>query len=131
FTGDFQFSQRSIVVEIATIKMFGAGEVCLSCVGLQTKRRFNRRLGGRQTSRGVIESEEVKVIMRVSELALREEERRITFERLFQWVHSFAEVLSANGTKARDNHETFGATVEIVRDQISGRRLLDRILFLW
>jgi hypothetical protein len=51
---------------------------------LQVKRCFNRGLGGGQTSRGVIESEEVKIIIRVSELALREEEQRITCERLFQ-----------------------------------------------
>src|SRR2546422_8095339 len=128
-SGDLQFSQSSIIIEITSIKIFGASEVRFSRIRPQAECGLNRRFRQRQPRRSVVGAEEVKQIVRVSQLAVSEEKLRITRYRLVQQINSLQQILSGSGGETCRKNESLGATVEIERCDVRRERLLDRALF--
>ena len=90
---------------------------------------LNRRFRQRQPRRSVVGAEEVKQIVRVSQLAVSEEKLRITRYRLVQQINSLQQILSGSGGETCRKNESLGATVEIERCDVRRERLLDRALF--
>src|SRR5262249_44183792 len=73
-TRKFQLSQCTIVIEIPLIKIQRAGKVHFPCTGTNTKCCLDGSFRCRQTSRRMVIAEEIKIIMRFSELAIGLEE---------------------------------------------------------
>ena len=72
-----ELSKSLVMVEVSIIKILRTGEVCFSCVGIETKCRVNRRLRQAQPGRRVVVPEEIELVVRRGELAVRLQKRRI------------------------------------------------------
>src|SRR5437016_2975490 len=68
FARQFKLTQRFVVIQIPTVKIRRAREVCLTSSGSETKRGVDRSLGQTETTRAVVVAEDVKQIMNSAEL---------------------------------------------------------------
>jgi len=62
---DLQLTERSVKIEVSTVKIFGTGEVGFAGIGTKTKGGLNRCFGLREARRSVVVPEEVEVIVGV------------------------------------------------------------------
>src|SRR4029453_11840146 len=83
---DFQVSQGSVIIEVSSIQILRACEICFTRVGTQVKSRLDRCFRQSQTRRRVVDRKVVKEVMRMSEQAIRLEKRRITRDSVVQQV---------------------------------------------
>src|SRR3954462_5767121 len=99
--GDVQLREGSIVITVPTVKMYCPSEVRLARVRPQTKGYFHRGIGQRQSRCGMINSQEVELIMCVGQLVLREKERWIAGHSLIQQINRLPQTGTTGATKAR------------------------------
>src|SRR6266446_1536399 len=94
-----EFSQGPLVIEVSSIKIFCACQVCLPSVRSDAKRRLDRRFRERQTCRTMIEAKEVKLVRGVGKLAIGLEKRRITGDSLVQQIGGLEQILPRPAAK--------------------------------
>src|SRR5207248_8382452 len=127
-SGDLEFCQSPVVIKISTIEKFRAGKVRLAGVGSQPESCFDRGLRRSKSSRSMVAAQEIEIVMRVGEQALRGEEGRIAGKGLVEQINCLEQVLPAYGTEARGKNEIFRPAVEIECCYVRGWSLLDRTL---
>src|SRR6266480_4305150 len=69
--GNVQFGQSGVIIEVASIKVLGACEVCFTRIWMQSECRLNGRFSQCQPRRGMVATEEVKAVVSRSEQAIR------------------------------------------------------------
>src|ERR1700720_1177084 len=109
--------------------MFGSRQVGFAGTGLQPESCLDRCFGLRQPLRGMIDAQEVKVVVCECELALREQERWVADESLVQKIGRLEQILAANGAEARGYYQSFRSAVEIKGSYVGCRRLFDLAFF--
>ena len=67
---NFQFSQRAVIIEVSSIKIFCPRQMRLACVRLETKSRLDGCFRQRQARRSMIMANDIKEIMDPDELAI-------------------------------------------------------------
>ncbi len=73
--GNFQFGQRAVIIEVASIKVHRSRKVRFARIRFQTKSGIDRVLRHGQSSRGTVDPVEIKLIMSESQLAIRVQKR--------------------------------------------------------
>ena len=128
-TSNFQFGQRTIIIEVAAIKIFCACKVRFARVGTETKRCLNCRLRQRQARRRSIVAKEVKNVMGPRQLTICLEKRRISRDSLVQQIDRFEQILFPSIAKERGRRKSFGARIKIEGIEVAGRCPLDSSFF--
>ena len=70
-TGNFEFSQRPIVIAVTPVEIARAGEVRFASIRPETSGGLNRRLSCRQARPRMIEIEEINAGVGEGQLAIR------------------------------------------------------------
>src|SRR5436190_10255515 len=86
------FGACAVIVEIA-VKMLRRGKVRIARIRSQPQGVFNCRVRQGETARGVVESEEVEIVVRASQLAIGEQEPGIVIDGLVEEIHGLEELL--------------------------------------
>src|SRR5882724_734737 len=70
-SGYFQFGQGAVIIEIASIKVFGACQMCLTRIWMEAKCRLNCRFSQCQPGRRMVVTKEIKKVVSRGEQAIR------------------------------------------------------------
>ncbi len=68
--GNFQFSQRAVIIEVSSIKILRAREVCFACIRAEAKCGLDGRFRQRQARRSMVVAKDVKEVMSPGQLAV-------------------------------------------------------------
>src|SRR5207247_11277891 len=79
-----------------------------------------------QATRRVIDSLEVKVVMRLGQSAICEKKSRIASDRLIKQVHGLRKILLCAWALRGEVDERLGADIQVIRSQVSCRPILHR-----
>ena len=130
-SGNLQFCQGAVIIEIAAINMFCPGQMYFSGVGTELKGLLQRSLSLRQACRCVIDSgSEVKLIVGADELAVRKEKRGIADQGEVQQIHCLLDIRSSNRAEGCIVDEIFSAAIQIKCGDIGRGTYFDRSLFV-
>src|SRR5439155_25639297 len=127
--GNFQFSQRAVIIEVSSIKILRAREVCFACIRAEAKCRFDSRFRQRQARRSMVMAEDVEEVMSPGELTVPLEKRWVSRDSLVQQISRLQQLLLPTNATARRQKKIFGASVEIEAGEIGGWWSLDREFF--
>ena len=86
--GNFQFGQRAVIIEVASIKVHRLCEVRFARIRFQTKSGIDRVLRHGQPRRGTVDPIEIKLIMSESQLAIRIQKRWVARDSPVQQIDS-------------------------------------------
>ena len=86
--GNFEFGQRAIIIEVASIKVHRLRKVRFARIRFQTKSGIDRVLRHGQPRRGTVDLVEIKLIMSESQLAIRLQKRWVARDSPVQQIDS-------------------------------------------
>src|SRR5437870_7258966 len=122
------FGACAVIVEI-TVKMLRQGKVRVARIRSQPQGVFNCRVRQGETARGVVESEEVEIVVRASQLAIGEQACGIAADGLVEEIHGLEELLLHGPAAGNSVDQCRGPNVKIEGREISSGSLFERGLF--
>src|SRR5205823_9509480 len=122
---DLELGQRAVVIEIRRVKMIGAGEMSFTSIWAQPECCRDRPFRQGPTLRNMTAAQPIKVVVRIGELAVRGEKRRIAYEGLVQQIDSILQILRAHRAKAGVENEVFGPAIEFECRDVCGGAFFD------
>ena len=126
---DVELSQRAVVISICEIKMIGAGEMSFTSIWAQPECCRDRPFRQGPPLRNMTAAQPIKVVVRIGELAVRGEKRRIAYEGLVQQIDSILQILRAHRAKAGVENEVFGPAIEFECRDVCGGAFFDCTFF--
>ena len=120
--GNFQFGQRAIIIEVASIKVHRSPQGPVTRIRFQTKSGMDRVLRHGQSGRGTVDPVEIKLIMNESQLAIRLQKRWVAGDSPVQRMDCLREILWS-AVFPRKN--IIGARIKIESNEIPSRLALN------
>src|SRR4029077_1799775 len=127
--GNFQFGQRVAIIEVASIEILRAREMCFARIRTEAKRRLDGGFRQRQTRARMVVAEAVKDVMNPGQLAIRLEKRWVPRDTLVQQISRVPQILFPTIAIGRRQQKVFRAAVEIESGEIGGWWLLNGVFF--
>src|SRR5258707_4178354 len=119
---NFQFGQRAVIIEVASIKVHRSRKVRLARIRFQTKRGIDRVLRHGQPRRGTVDPVEINLIMSESQLAIRLQKRWVARDSPVQQIDSLREI---RWSAVFPRKNIIGARIKIESNEIPSRLALN------